>query len=230
MAQAKRRNQSRNSGGGGPGVQGLGILLTGIVIGSLGTIIWQGTQTPDDGIGAGLRQMMEESRDSVDDSAGLKDPAPTDQPQQQQQTSYDFFTVLPEIEVVVPPTPEEEKPKPEKSESDSASGDGESPQTADAEEKPATDVNVEDKSVEASSAYMLQAGSYRSQADAEKMKAQLALIGHGSTVQKVTIQGQGDFYRVRLGPFVSHDAMVKADQRLSANGIKSLRLKVSKGG
>ena len=229
MAQAKRRSQSRSSGGGGPGVQGLGILLTGIVIGSLGTIIWQGTQTPDDGIGAGLRQMMEDSRNSAEDSGGVNDPVPADQPQQQQ-TSYDFFTVLPEIEVVVPPTPEEEKPKPEKSESDSTSGDGESPQTADAEEKPGTDVKVEDKSVDASSAYMLQAGSYRSQADAEKMKAQLALIGHGSTVQKVTIQGQGDFYRVRLGPFVSHDAMVKADQRLSANGIKSLRLKVSKGG
>ena len=229
MSQAKRRSQSRNSGSGGPGVHGIGILLTGIVIGSLGTIIWQGTQTPDDGIGAGLRQMMEQSRESGEQPAEAGATVPVEQPQQQQ-TSYDFFTVLPEIEVVVPSTPEEEKPAADKSKSDSASGDGEAAETAAAEEQSDTEVKVEDMSVQASSAYMLQAGSYRSQADAEKMKAQLALIGHGSTVQKVTIQGQGDFYRVRLGPFVSHDDMVKADQRLSANGIKSLRLKVSKGG
>ena len=224
MAQAKRRSQSRSSGG-GPGVQGPGILLTGIVIGSLGTIIWQGTQTPDDGIGAGLRQMMEQSRERGDEPGEAADSVPVEQPQQQQ-TSYDFFTVLPEIEVVVPSTPEEEQP----AQDTPAGDDGETPETAAAEKNSGTDVKVEDKSVQATSAYMLQAGSYRSEADAEKMKAQLALIGHGSTVQKVSIQGQGDFYRVRLGPFVSHEDMVKADQRLSANGIKSLRLKISKGG
>ena len=84
--------------------------------------------------------------------------------------------------------------------------------------------------VEDRSSYMLQAGSYQRQSDAERLKAELALLGMSSQIQKVTIQDRGDFYRVRLGPYDTHDKMVNADQKLFAQGYKTLRLKISKGG
>ena len=77
---------------------------------------------------------------------------------------------------------------------------------------------------------MLQAGSYQNKKDADRLKAELALKGHQSQIQKVTIQGRGDFYRVRLGPYINHNQMVSADDSLAASGIKALRLKISKGG
>ena len=179
-------------------------------------------QTADDGVGAGLRQMMEQSRQQDVEQSGAADVAEPATPQPQE-TSFDFFTVLPEIEVVVPDSPDPTPPKPKKeADDDTASNDG--------SEEAESQVKVEDASVQTTSAYMLQAGSYKSQQDADKLKAQLALMGHSSTIQKVTIQGQGDFYRVRLGPFVSHDAMARADEKLASAGIKSLRLKVSRGG
>ncbi|MDD9855890.1 MAG: SPOR domain-containing protein, partial [Gammaproteobacteria bacterium] len=77
--------------------------------------------------------------------------------------------------------------------------------------------------------FMLQAGSYRSVADADRLKATLALNGMLSSIQKVTIQGRGDFYRVRLGPFPTYQAMVDIDRQLSRAGIKALRLKMKSG-
>ena len=53
---------------------------------------------------------------------------------------------------------------------------------------------------------------------------------YSSQIQKVTIEGRGDFYRVRLGPYDSYDKMVSADQKLYAQGHKTLRLKMSKDG
>jgi cell division protein FtsN len=44
----------------------------------------------------------------------------------------------------------------------------------------------------------------------------------------VTIQGQGQFYRVRVGPFIDMAQMEAANRRLTAMGIKTLRLKVSR--
>jgi cell division protein FtsN len=77
---------------------------------------------------------------------------------------------------------------------------------------------------------MLQAGSYKNKSDADRLKAELALKGQVSSIQKVSIQGKGDFYRVRLGPYLSYEEMAKADQSLLDQGLKTLRLKISKGG
>ena len=78
--------------------------------------------------------------------------------------------------------------------------------------------------------YLLQAASYRRRTEADRLKATLALNGLVSVIQKVSIQGRGDFYRVRLGPYTTFEAMVEAEQQLTQAGIKALRLKVSKAG
>ncbi len=221
MAQAKRKMKQREarkkSDREGYGLTGFGLLIGGMLIGCLGTLLWQGTQTPDGGLGAGIGDMMKQSRENQDDKSTTQ--AVISQQPIKQQTSFDFFTVLPEIEVVVPDIPAEN--------SVAAAETG----VAVAKKSAQVDgIKVKEIVVQDLSSYMLQAGSFQRQADADQLKAQLALWGHSSVIQKVTIQGRGDFYRVRLGPFKTHAAMVKVDGRLIDNGVKPLRLKVSRGG
>lgn len=191
---------------------GIGMLFAGIVIGSLGTTLWQGWRTEDGEVGSGIRRMMEASREQAG-QPGQAEPAPVVQPEPRE-TNYDFFTVLPEIEVVVS---EDEPPPPKPSSNQSTKPDDSQAEVREAVAEPA-------------SAYMLQAGSFNRESDAERQKASLALLGLTSSIQKVTIQGRGDFFRVRLGPFSSHTRMVEADDRLKREGIRALRLKVSRAG
>lgn len=78
--------------------------------------------------------------------------------------------------------------------------------------------------------YILQVGSFGSFADADQLKAKLALQGMAATVQKVTIEGKGEYHRVRLGPYEKLSDLDSASERLSKLGIKALRLKVKSGG
>src|SRR5690606_28563108 len=53
--------------------------------------------------------------------------------------------------------------------------------------------------------YLLQAGSFSASADADRLKAQLALLGFESHVQRVTIDDDV-FNRVRIGPIADLEA------------------------
>lgn len=68
--------------------------------------------------------------------------------------------------------------------------------------------------------YLLQAGAFRSSADAEAMKAKLALIGFEARVLAAEVNGQS-MYRVRVGPFAQLDAMNRARARLAENGVEA---------
>ena len=219
MAQARRKSPAKSRPGKpGGGLAGVALLLAGMVIGALATILWQGTQTADDGVGAGIRRMIESVRQPSpggDEPNAERAPATSSQ-SARPSTPFDFFTVLPEMEVMVPPAPDTATG------ASGASDDGaqKQPNESSAPSVPAAD----------GGSYMLQAASYRRRAEADRLKATLALNGMVSAIQKVSIQGRGDFYRVRLGPFPTYAEMRKAEQQLSQAGIKALRLKVSKAG
>jgi len=195
-----------------------------MVIGSLGTVFWQGMQSKNSDVGSGIRQMIETSRQQAEVES-VTQPAPAVVPEPQS-TNYDFFTVLPEIEVIVsddegavPPPVVKKTPV----ETAATASEPEKPKKPEA-------VVAEQVAVKNTSSYMLQAGSYNRSADAERQKAKLALLGLSSAIQKVTIQGRGDFYRVRLGPYENHARMVDIDERLRDEGIQALRLKISRSG
>jgi cell division protein FtsN len=76
--------------------------------------------------------------------------------------------------------------------------------------------------------YILQAGSFASFQDADQLKAKLALQGLQAQIQKVTIEGRGDYHRVRLGPYGRVEELDSASQQLSKLGLKPIRLKVKK--
>ncbi|HEX7128874.1 MAG TPA: SPOR domain-containing protein [Rhodanobacteraceae bacterium] len=122
--------------------------------------------------------------------------------------TFDFYSVLPEKEVVIPDAQLSAQAKAEQQKAAAANNAG----------------AATPGSSGAGSGYLLQVGSFPSGADADSMKAKLALQGFTANVQPVNINGQ-TWHRVRLGPFASATDLEAAKQRLSAAGIHAIALK-----
>lgn len=75
-------------------------------------------------------------------------------------------------------------------------------------------------------AYVLQAGSYRNFKDADRMRAQLALQGIESRVEKVVIGDQDTWHRVRIGPITDLDELNRVSDKLHQADIDSIMLRV----
>ena len=75
-------------------------------------------------------------------------------------------------------------------------------------------------------AYYLQVGSFRNFADADRLRAQLMLLNIESSIQRVTINDTQTWHRVRVGPFQSARKMDKVRNRLRAESIDPIVLKV----
>jgi cell division protein FtsN len=76
-----------------------------------------------------------------------------------------------------------------------------------------------------SEAYVLQLGSFRKAADAERLKARMAMMGVETWMQKVTINNQDTYHRVRSGPYRSQQELDEVRQMLTRNNIKSMVIK-----
>ena len=74
--------------------------------------------------------------------------------------------------------------------------------------------------------YYLQAASFRKFEDADRMRAQLALANIESQIQRVTVNDTQTWHRVRVGPFHSAREMDKMRNRLRAENIDPIVLKV----
>jgi cell division protein FtsN len=109
---------------------------------------------------------------------------------------YDFYEMLPNFEVVVP-----EKEKDVK------------------RDLPAT------ARVERPGVYVLQAGSYRNEADADRVRAQLAMQGIDAKVQRVAVDADV-WHRVRIGPITKLDDLNKLRKQLQAADVDALVIRV----
>lgn len=117
---------------------------------------------------------------------------------------FDFYTLLPEMETVIPA--EEIR--------------------REAAQPPAS---PDPKATEpAKGRLFLQAASFRSSAEAEQMKARLALFGFRAQVIAVNVNGV-DWFRVRAGPFDDARALEAARATLEANGIKAMAVRPDGG-
>lgn len=74
--------------------------------------------------------------------------------------------------------------------------------------------------------YFLQAGAYGNAAEADQLKARLALLGFEA---KVLIANEGEkmLHKIRLGPYKSLDELNAARARLTQNGIETILVKTS---
>lgn len=75
--------------------------------------------------------------------------------------------------------------------------------------------------------YYLQAGAFRERADAESMRAKLALIGLEATVSERQAE-TGTLHRVRVGPFGQMETMNRVRTKLSDNGIDVAVVRIGK--
>ncbi len=109
---------------------------------------------------------------------------------------YDFYQMLPNFEVVVP-----EKDKDVKRDLPAAA------------------------KIARPGVYVLQAGSYRNEADADRVRAQLALQGVNAKVQRVAVDADV-WHRVRIGPISNLDDLNKVRRQLRAAEVDALVIRV----
>ena len=74
--------------------------------------------------------------------------------------------------------------------------------------------------------YVIQVAAYRTQGDADAQKAKLALLGMESRIEKVTIDNNDTYYRVRVGPEKSLAKAHTLMARLEQNGIQAVLMKL----
>jgi cell division protein FtsN len=67
----------------------------------------------------------------------------------------------------------------------------------------------------------LQVGSFQKAADADNLKAKLALMGVEAAVLEVDIPDKGKMNRVRAGPFASQEEMNRVRAELSQSGVQA---------
>ncbi|RBA24483.1 SPOR domain-containing protein [Herminiimonas fonticola] len=75
--------------------------------------------------------------------------------------------------------------------------------------------------------YYLQAGAFGAMADAESMKAKLALMGFEATVSERQAE-TGTLHRVRIGPFGQLETMNRVRTKLSDNGVDVAVVRIGK--
>ena len=109
---------------------------------------------------------------------------------------YDFYEMLPNFEVVVP-----EKDKEVKRDLPAAA------------------------SIERPGVYVLQAGSYRNEADADRVRAQLAMQGIDAKVQRVAVDADV-WHRVRIGPITKLEDLNRLRKQLQAADVDALVIRV----
>ena len=74
--------------------------------------------------------------------------------------------------------------------------------------------------------YMLQAGAFQNPADADNLKARLALLGVEAIVEPTNLAEKGTWYRVRVGPYTRVDEINRVRQSLAQNGIEASLVKI----
>ncbi|MFT6428995.1 MAG: cell division protein FtsN [Halopseudomonas sp.] len=129
-------------------------------------------------------------------------PPPSQTRKATEEPRYDFYTLLPESEVIVP--------------------QGGVPEVA-----PAADPQVDSPSGAAKDTgtrFFLQAGSFRKQAEADRVRAQILLLGLDVRLEDARL-GSGDvWYRVQVGPYTDRTKLSQAQQVLTGNGFDNLLL------
>ena len=111
------------------------------------------------------------------------------------ESRFTFYNMLPNFEVIIP------------------------------EQEPDVEVDARPQAVIEPGLYVLQAGSFSSFADADRRRAELALHGIESSIQRVTIDNKA-YHRVRIGPTDDLDELNILRSRLRAARIDVLRIRL----
>jgi cell division protein FtsN len=76
--------------------------------------------------------------------------------------------------------------------------------------------------------FLLQVGSFKSNRDADSLRARLLLLNLNARIEKVRPRKNETWHRVLVGPFSDRSELADARGKLASNGIDSLLLKRKK--
>jgi len=94
-----------------------------------------------------------------------------------------------------------------------------------ADEEPDVDEDVEPQAIEEPGVYLLQAGSFSTHNDADRRRAELALHGIVSRVQRAKVNNR-DYFRVYVGPIEDLEELNVTRSRLRAAKIDVMRIRL----
>ena len=124
-------------------------------------------------------------------------PAPIPAPvEEPKERRFTFYDILPNYEVTTP------------------------------EQEAAVEKDVAPKAIEEPGVYVLQAGSFSTSNDADRRRAELALHGIESHIQRVKVNDR-DYHRVYIGPTDDLDELNMLRSRLRVAKIDVLRIRLS---
>ena len=215
---APKRGASRNSAPSKKPIPGWLWLAIGLSVGAF--VVFLMKLEPGNG---DIKRVKEEQIKAQKIAEANKTPP---SPQAPVKPKYDFYTLLPESEVIVPPeaVPEKTPPIPaqapvtpaEAAKIDTARAQaalaGVTPPPAPPVIKPA-----------ATTQFYLQAGSFRKKEDAERVRAQIILLGQSVNVESGTVK-EDTWYRVLVGPFSNREQLTVAQKQLAGSGFSNLLL------
>lgn len=119
---------------------------------------------------------------------------------------YEFYNLLPKLEV---PVLENRYSEPEAT-------------------PVAPSLPLEQTAVEKQGSYLLQVASLRSPADADRLIAKLGMMGLVAHMQKITIDEDTVWHRVRVGPIDSTDQVNATREQLRVAGYATLPIRINK--
>lgn len=126
------------------------------------------------------------------ESAPKDPPAPVEKPKPAK-PRFQFYTVLPEKEVIIP----------------------------EAEIKARKQEEKQGKAPPAGDMYVLQIGSFKTYGEADRLKAQLAMLGVEAKIEVAQI-GTATWNRVKVGPFISIASADKIRYQLRQSNVDSV--------
>ena len=113
----------------------------------------------------------------------------------EEEPRFSFYSMLPSFEVVIP------------------------------EEESDVSRDVEIEAVQQTGTYVLQAGSFTDVSDADRRRAEIALLGIESRVQRIMIDDR-TYHRVRVGPIKDLDRLNRVRSQLRSADIDVLRIRI----
>ena len=116
-------------------------------------------------------------------------------PSEPEEKRFTFYDMLPNFEVIIP------------------------------EQEPDVEVDAAPQAVLEPGLYVLQAGSFSAYSDADRRRAELAMHGIESQIQRVTIDDK-TYHRVRIGPTSDLDRLNMLRSRLRMAQIDVLRIRL----
>lgn len=184
-------------------------MLAGLAIGLFAAFLIYLSKQPAENVSftEAVKQELQKAREQ--DAVAISETQTIDNGKAGKTTSskprFEFYTILSELEVFVP-EPEIESKQTQTS-------------TANSNKK------IKPDGISEAKKYILQAGSFKNIADAERHKATLALLGVQSSIQSVSINND-QWHRVRIGPFSRADQLYDTLSTLKQNNIQAMTMEL----